>query len=495
MSTFAKVFAGIAVLVIGLLVGLYAINTFTPEPPVIVTDKLCQFVKNEQQMGCVAVLAADTYMKPGAIVEVQPAGFGRVSLPVADLMAEQCRVPGANLTALQAGMLKQQSISVPQFSYEVNRALQIGGDVEIPQFSDFKFKAGPKWSNVSKIDLTVDESWVTQLDELAIINAFGSCHIRKRCTDYVKSQNYRVVGSAVTGRGLSYHVYNKNGQLLSLETGAKSGEFTASVGGSTEIGSSADATIKAKDARVYGVRLIPLNAFDGKQSCDQSVAFEPPSAQAIVTIVGGGGKGSIGSLQSQEKPIGETAALSADGTEESECDGGFERKRSGASAKARVVEESPGALRFNYDVKASGGHYVTAAACVGDTVMGKTGHDTSGTATADLKATVFVLLRSESSPALTVAYADMPPEAKIQMYDYQSRRLQIARRETFNGDTVIRRSDTPASVSGNGSVTVETHGPGLYRVEVSFRLNASVTGNVDATTQQQSASVKVTVAP
>lgn len=494
MGAFAKAFAAISASIVLILVGTYIYWTIVPDSPVIVADKLCEFVKNEEHMGCVAVIAADTYMKPGAIVEVPPDGSGRVSLPVADLMTDKCRVPGADIQALQAGMLKQNPIVVPQLSYEVNRALQIGADVEVPKLYDFSFKAGPKWSEISKIDLAIDESWVTQMDELAAVDAYGSCQIKKRCTDYVRSQKYRVVGSAVTARGLSYRVYNKKGELISLEAGTKSREFSATVGGSTDLGATTDATIKAKDARVYGVRLMPASVFEGKQSCEQPVVFEPPSAQSVVTIVGGGGKGSIGGPRTEQKPIGETATLAAVGSEESECNGDFERKRSRASANARVSDEGPGALRFEYDLRAEGGHYATAAACAGDVLIGKTGHDTTGTASAELRATVFVLLRSDDTPPLTVSYSDMPPGSRIEMYDYQSRKLQVATRRTINGDQTTVYEDPPAIVSGGGTTTVVTRGPGLYRVEASFRLNASVTGNA-GDKLGTSATLRISTAP
>jgi hypothetical protein len=494
MGTFLKFFVVVALAVVLTLTAIYFYHESKPEPPVVVTDSLCEFVKREQHMGCVAVIAGDTYMKPGAIVEVLSGGPGLVSLPVADLMTDQCRVPGADLATLKSGMLKQNPITVPQLSYEVNHALQIGADIEVPQLDNFTFKAGPKWSNVSKIDLAIDESWVTQMDELAAVDAYGSCQIKKRCTDYIKSRGYRVVGSAVTARGLSYRLYNKKGELISLEAGAKSGEFFANVGGSTDLGATTDSTIKAKDARVYGVRLMPAAVFESQQSCEQTVVFEPPSAQAIVTISGGGGKGSIGDVQTVEKPIGQTASLSATGTEDSECSPDFERKRSGAQASATVMEQGPGALRFDYNVRAEGGHYATAATCPADLPVGKTGHDTTATASAELRATIFVLLRADDPPPLTVSYSDMPADTRIEMFDYQSRKLQVAIRRTVNGDQVTTYEDPPAVVSGGGRTTVATRGPGLYRIEASFRLNASVTGNADDT-KQKSASLRVSLNP
>ncbi|WP_024508362.1 hypothetical protein [Bradyrhizobium sp. ARR65] len=80
------------------------------------------------------------------------------------------------------------------------------------------------------------------------------------------------------------------------------------------------------------------------------------------------------------------------------------------------------------------------------------------------------------------------------MYDYQSRKLQVATRRTINGDQTTVYEDPPAIVSGGGTTTVVMRGPGLYRVEASFRLNASVTGNANDT-KQKSASLRVSTTP
>jgi hypothetical protein len=151
-------------------------------------------------------------------------------------------------------------------------------------------------------------------------------------------------------------------------------------------------------------------------------------------------------------------------------------------------------VRFKYRLQAQGGHYVTAASCLDKLVIGKTGHDTSATAAAELRATIALLIRSESSPALHVSYRDMPPGTNIQLLDYQNQPLKILRRVIVSGDPTTRREDMPASVAGSGSETFETSGPGYYRVEATFRLNASVTGNANDRKESE-ASISVAVAP
>ena len=123
-------------------------------------------------------------------------------------------------------------------------------------------------------------------------------------------------------------------------------EFTASVGGSTDLTTAQDSTIKSTGDRVVGVRLLPQTIFASEQVCGETIIFDPPEASSIVSIVGGGGNYSIGPLQNQTRPIGETASLTGTGTETSECDPGFERVVSSATAVARVEEDGPGSAQI-----------------------------------------------------------------------------------------------------------------------------------------------------
>lgn len=489
-----RVFVIVCVLIAIVLGGYYY---FRHVPPIKVVDRLCEFVRNEQQMECVSVFAADTFMKPGAIVEVRMPtgdGVGRVSLPVADLFGPKCIVRGADAVSLQKGTTQPQPISIPQLTYETNRALELGADVEIPQLEGSSFKAGPRWSDVSKIVLGVDDAWVTGLDEISAVDAYKSCLIITTCAEYIRSARYRVVGTAVVAKGLSYKVYNKRGEIISLQAAAQSGQFTANFGGKTDVGGTTDATIKAGEPRVVGVRLMPDAVFSGEQICREATMIQHPTAMASVSLVGGGGKGNIGPMQSDTKPIGQTARLSMEGTEASECDDDFERKKSAALAEARVDEAGVGEVRFNYRLRAQGGHYVTAARCLDKLIVDKTGHDTSATAAAELKARIAVLIRSESSPNLHISWQEVPPGTNIQVLDYRNQPLKIPRRVIVRGDPTTILEDMPASIAGSGSETFETRGPGQYYVDATLQLNASVTGNADEP-KEGNASIRVAVAP
>lgn len=427
-------------------------------------------------MKCVTTLASDEFVHPGSIVNYQPSAnpaTDRLDLPVASITDSSCLVRGAE--ALADVVKARAGVSIPQFSYETNGSLKEGADVEVPQLYGAAIKAGPEWSDVQKVELASDEAWVSQIDENLAVQAVKSCSFVKECVDRIRSRQYQVIATTLVAKGLSYRFYDTNNSMLSLDAAAKAEAFSASLGARSDIKSTTDATLKATDPRVVGVRLLPADIFANEQVCEQAILFNA-DGNATVGIGGGGGSGHIGDLRTVSKALNETAELAATGTETSECDDGFERKTSGAKATARVESTSEGNLRLSFDIEAHGGHYVTAAGCALGKVVGKTGHDTSATASADLTGTIFIIARSQKSPLLRVTWRDMPATgAVIKALDWQNEPLKDAK-----GSAVVG----PISASGNGSQDYETRGPGLYRVDIRIELNASVGGNVDRASRQ-----------
>src|SRR6266508_645458 len=494
MNGFLIGFAGLCVVIVVIL-GLVYYFYEPPPVPTHVVDRLCAYVRDEQKMDCVAVLAAETFMKPGAVVEYQgsTAEPGTVPLPIADLFGPSCQLPGVDLTEFQRTMAEPSQVSIPQFTYEANRALTLGTDVEIPKFRGFTFKAGPRWRDVAKIEMTNDDAWVIRLDELAALNAYKSCRIVKDCTDYITASKYRVVGTAIVAKGLSYKVFDKKGKLISLDAGTKSNDFTVDFGGTTDINQTTDATIKAAGPRVIGVRLIPANVFSREEVCGERWQFQTPTATVQVSVAGGGGKGSITPMNRASEALGQTVQVAAQGTERNECNEGAHRT-SRASAEARVEADGPGVVNFSYKLMGEGGQYETAERCRSDGgATKKTTHETSATASADMTVSIFVLIRTRSAPNLRVDYGDMPPSAAIQVVNWKNERLKTVRTEYVSGDRVRRRENMPDTVSGSGSNVFETSGPGLYRVEAKLRLNQTVTGAGKDQKSNKEANVRVNI--
>jgi len=487
---------GVIVVCVLIVAGLGLTYYFYEPPPIVtnVVDRLCAYVRGEQKMDCVAVLAAETFMKPGAVVDYQGSAAepSTVPLPTADLFGPACQLPGLDLTDFQKTMAEPSQVSIPQFTYEVNQALTLGADVEIPKFRDFTFKAGPRWRDVAKIEMTNDEAWVIRLDELAALKAYKSCRIVKDCTDYITASKYRVVGTAIVARGLSYKVFDKKDRLISLDAGTKSNEFTVQVGGTTDINQTTNATIKAAAPRVIAVRLIPADVFAREQVCEERWQFQKPRVTVQVGVGGGGGKGSITPVTRISETLGQTAQIEAKGTERNECKEGADRA-SRASAEAHVDMDGPGAVNFSYSLTGAGGQFQTAEQCgsVGSATK-QTALETYATASADMTVAVFVLMRTRSAPKLRVDYGDMPPSSTIQVLNWKNERLKTLHTEYVRGDRVTRREDMPATVSGTGSNLFETSGPGLYRVEAKLRVHGAVTG---ASEDQKSsvASVRVNI--
>lgn len=166
------------------IVGFYFFGT---KSKIEIVDHLCNFIRKEQKMDCVAVLAADTFMKPGAIVDYQGTlkKPDRVPMPIGDLFGPECLVPGADDATISRDLSAPQPISIPQFTYNSDRNLKVGADVEVPQAEGGAIKAGPKWSEVSKIELSADDAWVVRVDEMLAVRVVGSCRIQQDCVERV----------------------------------------------------------------------------------------------------------------------------------------------------------------------------------------------------------------------------------------------------------------------------------------------------------------------
>jgi hypothetical protein len=474
---------GVLLSVVALGVASIAYLFFFRTHPIEIVDRLCEYVRG-QQMNCVATLAADSLVHPGSIlsyVQSENPTSDRLPLPISDITGSSCLVPGTQ--GVTEAIKTPSAVSMPKLSYEINGALAVGANVELPELYGTTIKAGPEWSDVQKVEMSVDDAWVTQLDENLAIYAVRSCSFRKICVDRIKSKQYRVVGTSLIAKGLNYKFYNKSGEMLSLNAAATAKIFSASLGASSNIHETTDATIKAADPRVVGLSLLPIDVFEDQPVCEDAIVLSA-DGNATVAIGGGGGRGNIGSSRTQRTGLNDIAEVAATGSERSECNGGFERKVSGASASASVAEIDKGKLQMTYNIAASGGHYVTAAACAAGVVIGKTGHDTGATASADLIGTISALVRSEDSPILRVEWQKMPQSgAEIRILDWNGENLS----DPKTGEPI-----RPISAEGNGGLDVATRGPGVYRVETRMQLNSSVNGNSNST-QSETAEVTVNI--
>jgi hypothetical protein len=447
----------------------------------VVTDRLCEFVRGETKLNCVVTLAADTFVHPGSIVDYQPSEqpmSDRIPLPVADLLGQSCLVPGS--TDLVKALGAQADVSIPTLTYKTNSSLTVGADVELPKLYGTIIKAGPNWSAIQKVDLSADAAWITQFDENLAVRTVKSCKIRKECVDRILSHQYRVIGTALIAKGLSYTFYDESGQAISLDAAMKQKAFTTNIGVDSHVKQSTDASLKSSDPRVVGLKFLPTDVFTGQQVCDQTIIFNA-SGSAEIAVSGGGGKGHITPATTSGE-LNKPASLSRTGTERSECDDGFERNVSSSSATALVKATNDGKMFFSYKINTHGGHYVTAASCLQKLVIGKTGHDNTANASVNLKGTIYVTIRSEETPNLKISWEKMPPKgiATLKVTDW-------------NGEPLLDKEGKlqgAISATDDGDAVLQTRGPGIYRVQTSVTLEDSIDGQQG---RDQSAEASVAV--
>lgn len=379
-----------------------------PSPSPAPAATLCDYVESKLGMRCVEVLAAQTQLGPGAVVDFpsDAKSGSKVPLPEFGLQAS-CRVPGSDTSPLHPS--DPSEISLPQFSYEVSRNLKEGATFDLPQLSSTTLKAGPNWKNLSRIDVTAPKAWVTGIDQIAYIE--NTCSIKQICVDRILAKKYRVVETSAIVEGFGYKLYDASGTEVSFDASVKKG-LVASADGQEHV--KQNESLTAQSPMVLAVRFLPDDVIQTRRNdfCKAPVLFTPEGS-ATVTLSGGGGQGAFGQQQ-KISGLNQDASLFAQGGESSECDGGHDRTKSSASVSAVVRAPDAQTLELERQISVHGGHYATADSCAFGG-MGWSGHDTAASATAHLFGQIRITARNDGTQTLNVDYSDIPSGSSMSL--------------------------------------------------------------------------------
>ena len=168
--------------------------------------------------------------------------------------------------------------------------------------------------------------------------------------------------------------------------------------------------------------------------------------RSAVTVAGSGSGATPTRTVSQG--LGALAEIQARGSESSECNPGSGRTFSQGLARGRVERADHDSLRFFLDLGAQGGHYRTAAACIGGNPVGLTGHDTETSATVELEGVV----RLENTAA--------KQKVVVQWSDFVPGVVEISGPAGFSKNFTVQ---------GGGEQTIELPAVGEYSVSTSIK--------------------------
>ena len=445
-----------------------------PPPPPSAT--LCDYVQSNLGMRCVAVLADQSQLGPGAVVDVPENAPANSKVPLQEFdLQSVCRIPGSDLSALQPSA--PADLALPQFSYEVSRSLKEGAIFDVPQISSATLKAGPNWRSLSRIDVSVPAAWVTSINQISYIE--NSCSIKQICVDRILAKKYRVVETSAIVKDLGYKLYDKSGTELDFAASVQKG-LVATAQGQEHI--ERKDVLTAKGPMVLAVRFLPDDVIQAKRDefCKVPVLFTSDGS-ASVTIAGGGGEGTF-AQQQKSAGLNAQADLSAQGGESSECDGGHDRTKSSASVSAVVRSPDPHILELERNISVHGGHYATAASCAFGGA-GWTGHDNAASATAQLWGQIRITARNDGAQDLNVAFTDIPPGSTLHI--------------TGPSGTVLPAGSETASQNliGTGNVAFPIAQAGVYLLRVEILASRSTQGGAGAAQDSGTARVSVALNP
>lgn len=396
------VFGSVAVVLT--LLALWVINLKSPSVPD--TDPLCKYVES-QNFVCPALLGSSSVLRPGSIVQIREDADEevkevRVSIPTSQLDTA-CVFPGT--TVVLPSPEPATPFPLPTFSYDLRRNIAAGAQFPIPEVQHLKVAAGPQGERVRKVEIEAGDSTFILLDENHLTALIADCRIKPSCVDRIKQYGDKVVNGVLVAGTLSYEFYDEEGRKL--QVGAAIKEGIIKINGDLSNTSAAGTKLTADSGTVLGVTLIRDQVIADAQPCTQQVLYTL-EGDAEVAIGGGGGRRNIGDTRNQARQLGNAASLSDQGSERSECSSGFERTRSRAVARAQLAPgEAPNSLLLEAAVSSRGGHYATAAQCIGSTLIGRTGHDTSAHSLASIRGRLNALVRREGPANLLATWSGL----------------------------------------------------------------------------------------
>lgn len=466
----------IGILVIALLVLMYIRFVVRRPPPPPTSAALCDYVQSNLGMRCVAVLADQSQLGPGAVVDLPENAPANSKVPLQEFnLQTACQVPGSDLSALQPSA--PADLALPQFSYEVSRNLKEGATFDLPQISSATLKAGPNWRSLSRIDVSVPAAWVTSINQISYIE--NTCSIKQLCVDRILAKKYRVVETSAIVKNFGYKLYDKSGTELDFEASVQKG-LVASAHGQEHVESKD--VLTAKGPMVLAVRFLPDDVLQAKRDefCKAPVLYASDGS-ASVTIAGGGGEGTFGQQQ-KSSGLNAQADLSAQGGESSECDGGHDRTKSSASVSAVVRSPEPHTLELQRSISVHGGHYATAASCAfGGT--GWTGHDNAASATAQLWGQIRITARNDGAQDLKVVYTDIPQGSTLRITGPTGVVLPTG------GEAVSQ------NLVGTGNITFPIAQAGVYLLRLELLVTRSAQGGAGAAQDSGMARVSAMLNP
>lgn len=431
-------------------------------------DPLCSYVNNSQ-LRCVVILGSDSLLGPGALVDYPTTATAQtpVPLPAAELFSSSCLVPGEKADALQTSFKQQEqenSVSVPEESYDFSRAFKVGIDLPVPRLYNLNLKAGPNINQLQKITFHANHAWIKYIDENVLLDLLASAGIKQSCIDHLLQSRYSVVSKALIAKDLSYEFTDKSGQSYSFSAAAQKQQLQFSAGGSTNVDANQATKILASTPVVLGVSFLNPNILQQQRTRLEAPAVFSSSGQAEVLATGAGGQGVLRQA-GDRKSEGIVAVASAAGSEQSECGAQQETTTSMANLSAHVRTPSPNAIAISGTGTIRGGHYATGACVVPGQLLGLSGHDNGVTGQYTFTGLTRATIRSDNATILTVDYAGLPNESTIEVHDPFGHAL-----------AADDNPQTAAKLSGSGRLRYRIHGAGVYLVSLLSKVTAVVSG-------------------
>lgn len=255
--------------------------------PISKSNPLCDLAAKNFKMQCVQLASPSLYDR-GAFIPFSEANDNLIPLafPEDQILAESCllnSVEDAELVIFRADPNK--SVVFGKHTFNINKNIALGADLNIPEAAGFTIKAGPRITQARTITLEADNAIFFNIDSSLFKSILNSCNIKRSCVSNAKDINKRVIKQLLVAKKLRYVVATNSGESFPLSVALERNMI--------DIGTKVDGdTVTTRDLStgidmVFAVNFFDPQEFQGVTICERDIIEEYFSGRTVVSAMAG----------------------------------------------------------------------------------------------------------------------------------------------------------------------------------------------------------------
>ena len=265
---------------------VFVIHTFTTSP-ISESNPLCDLAAERFKMECVLLGSPGIYDK-GAFIRSSETDASLTPLPLPEdqILAESCLLnPVENVGLATFKEDPNKSIVFGKYSFNINRNVKLGANLNLPEAAGFQIKAGPEIAQAKTINLEADSAVFFNIDSSVFKSILNNCSLKRSCVSNVKDSNKRVIKQLLIAKNLRYVVTTKSGESFPLSVALEKNILDFGTKAGRDIVTTRD--LSTGIDIVFAANFFDPQEFKEVKICERRIIAQDFSGRTVVSAMAG----------------------------------------------------------------------------------------------------------------------------------------------------------------------------------------------------------------